>query len=140
MSLFNKLKPFSPCSVALVTISIILSACSSAPPEVSASRSLITAQPISAFSHKIPEDLTDILNTYKNGEKFDYKHLNVTVKNNYTSALGQYCRDVELIGKIENQTIIKNQQQRIVCRAKGNHWFLIPQVIESPFKPLAFVE
>lgn len=122
---------------AVVLSVALLGGCASAPPEVTASRNLISAPVIASFTQLIPSELSQRLNQQPSGTKFDYQNLRVTLGRFYISALGQNCRELILVAAAASPSV-DNQQQRITCQNDNKMWIMIPQVVESTNKPLEF--
>lgn len=121
----------------LLLLSVVaISGCSSAPPEVTASRSLISQEHNQTFKQHVPDELTQQLSEKADGSEFEYKGIGVVLIDHYTSALGHFCRNVKLTPI--NTDVIKEQQHRVICQTESDGWFVIPQVIENKFRPIAF--
>lgn len=119
-------------SLVIISLSTLLSACSSAPPQVEASISLINTDKLSKKQQLVPQELWQDLHERLNGEAITYKQVNIVFGDKYLSALGVTCRKVFLKKQSNEQVTIKAQaQQRISCLANDNKsWVLTPDVID----------
>jgi len=129
--------------ILLVSLLVGLTGCASPPPEVKASRHLISSVSVNSFTKITSQEVITHLNQTTEGSEFDYQNVNVTLLNNYTSALGHYCQNIKLtplIAMPENNTLDNHstKQYRIVCRENNNNWFIIPLVSDNKIQPLGF--
>lgn len=99
-----------------------LTACSSGPEHVTASRPLVES--VQYTNHRsVPEQFWLDLDTRKQPFSFVYKNAAVTVGDTYLSALGNICRPITA----QTNT---NVDKRVVCRNKmGEGWYLTPDII-----------
>ncbi|MDF4280653.1 hypothetical protein P3371_24785, partial [Vibrio parahaemolyticus] len=103
---------------------LLLTACSSAPDHVTASRPLVESV---NYSHQteVPSEFWSALNNNKGNYAFTYNGKTINVHPEYLSALGNFCRPV-----IASDNLGKHK--RVVCKARANEsWYLVPDIIHS---------
>lgn len=103
---------------------LLLTACSSAPDHVTASRPLVESV---NYSHQteVPSEFWSALNNNKGNYAFTYNGKTINVDPEYLSALGNFCRPV-----IASDNLSKHK--RVVCKARANEsWYLVPDIIHS---------
>lgn len=109
---------------------IILTGCSSSPPQVKASTPLIDSVTSSINTSSIPESLWADLSSKSNGTVIRHQQFEVEFGNAYFSALGQKCRQL-YISNISSEVILP-KQKRIACLQQTDlSWWLMPQVVDS---------
>lgn len=115
-------------SIFVILPSLLFSACSSAPPQVEASRNMIETVKSSNNQHAVPQSLWADLVERTAGETAVYKDINIVFGEKYLSALGKQCRKVSLLKS--GQHVLP--QQRVACQSLNSQdWFMSPNVIDN---------
>ncbi|MBE7213907.1 hypothetical protein MK852_06630 [Shewanella benthica] len=109
---------------------IFLSACSSAPPQVEASISLIGPTTSKISGQVIPESLWVNMQMTPTGVSQIYQDYQLQYGDKYISALNQDCRKM-LISK---EFGAAKAQRRTVCEAADQSWVLLPLMVDSKEK------
>ncbi|WP_153914046.1 hypothetical protein [Shewanella sp. TC10] len=117
-------------SCFILFTSIILTGCSSSPPQVKASTPLIDSVASSINTSSIPKSLWADLSSKSNGTIVRHQQFEVEFGYAYFSALGQKCRQL-YISSISSD-VITPKQKRIACLKKNDlSWWLMPQVVDN---------
>ncbi|MCL1044124.1 hypothetical protein L2737_02100 [Shewanella electrodiphila] len=117
--------------VTLIVFLLItsLGACSSSPPRVEASRSMIKYDQVLESAKLVPETLWTALELKEEHEVISYNGKAISLGELYFSALGLQCRKI-YISKIAN--IKADKFERISCKANtGEAWYLMSNVIDN---------
>ncbi|MEI6859011.1 MAG: hypothetical protein V5788_04375 [Shewanella sp.] len=110
---------------------VFLFACSSAPPQLAASISLIGSSTSKISGQVIPESLWVSMQTTPAGVSQIYHDYQLKYGDKYISALNQNCRKM-LISK-ELGTV--KAQRRTVCEATDQSWILLPLMVDNKEPP-----
>ncbi|PMG75690.1 hypothetical protein BCU84_15070 [Shewanella sp. 10N.286.51.B7] len=107
----------------------MLTACSSPPPRVEASRSMIKNDQVLESSDLVPEALWEQLSNRKNNELYEFNDIKITFGNKYFSALGLECRKV-FTSEVTNTN--DDKFERIICKSNSSEaWYLMSNVIDN---------
>lgn len=135
---------------SLIIMPLFIYGCANPPPEVNASRSLIEKVTPTASQKTVPEELWQKLNHQIEGTSFTYNQVTVFLEDSYYSALGNVCRNIQLI---KNET--QPSQKRVVCQQVSKLkqtdsaeqteetqqiWVLVPKVVKNKHQTINFDE
>ncbi|MCL1067018.1 hypothetical protein L2735_09385 [Shewanella olleyana] len=110
-------------------LAILLSACSSSPPRVEASRSMIKYDQVLESAQLVPEPLWVHLEQKNVNDVTPYNDVEITFRESYFSALGLQCRKI-YISKVPSKNT--NRFERVSCKSNsGKSWYLISNVIDN---------
>lgn len=130
----KKIKPF-----IYLLLPTILSACTSAPPELDATRPLIETVITTNSNITIPPELWQDLHKGKLGHVVYFNHVKVVLGRRYYSALGNVCRNVVLTQGSTQYTNKIESQKRAACYNEGtNQWQLMPLMVAIKQHPINF--
>lgn len=113
---------------------LLLSGCAMSPPVLQATRPLIE-QPLPTKSvNVLPKSLNEVMESQYQGYSGQYKNIEFTLGQKYTSALGQLCRTVFFTESAQPT----KQERRSICKNANLEWVIIPQVIKNKNSQIHF--
>lgn len=121
--------------ILITGVIFTLFSCSSAPPFLSPSKTLVNTSVIQ-MGKNIPQKYDEFLNGENGRSKTLESGQRVSLGEYYTSALGQRCRILLVSGAIQEPSFsVKKSavgRKRIVCKlTEKDRWVLIPAIVEQ---------